>query len=61
VVQSHLLAAKFTDRLFETFDDADISWDAAKAIGDIAGSDLILTRQNHAIVKVELSPHTLGQ
>lgn len=52
VVQSHKLAAKFTDRIFDIFDDADISWDAAKAIGEVAGTDLILTRQNHAIVKV---------
>ena len=42
----------FAERLYEAFDDASISWDAAKAIGEIPKADSILTKANHAEVKV---------
>jgi len=42
----------FAERLYEAFGDASISWEAAKAIGEIAQADSILTKANHAEVKV---------
>lgn len=42
----------FADRLYESFDDTSISWEAAKAIGEIPKADSILTKANHAEVKV---------
>jgi DNA repair/transcription protein MET18/MMS19 len=43
---------KFAERLYDAFDDPSISWDAGKAIGEIPKADLILTKANHAEVKV---------
>lgn len=42
----------FAERLYEAFDDASVSWEAAKAIGEIPKADSILTKANHAVVKV---------
>jgi len=42
----------FTERLYEAFRDENIGWDAAKALGDIINPDTILTKANHADVKV---------
>ena len=52
LVQKHPLAMAFTERLYDAFDDASISWEAAKAIGEIPTADSILTKGNHAEVKV---------
>ena len=40
------------DRLFELFDDESVSWDAARAVGRIPGTDKVLTKRNHAVLKV---------
>ena len=45
----------FAERLYDAFGDASISWDAAKAIGEIPKADAILTKANHAEVKVRYS------
>jgi len=42
----------FVDALFEAVKDGEIGWTAAKAIGEIAAADGILTKKNHAIVKI---------
>ncbi len=42
----------FVERLYEAFRDENIGWDAAKALGDIIDPDTILTKANHADVKV---------
>jgi len=42
----------FSDKLFSLFDDEDVSWDAARAIGQISAADKILTKRNHAILRV---------
>lgn len=55
-VRSHPLAQSFTDRLIELFDDSDIGWDAARAIGQVVSSDKVLTKKHHAVIKV--SGHT---
>lgn len=43
----------FSERLYSAFGDRDIGWEAAKAIGEIASSDTVLTKANHAEIKVE--------
>ena len=43
---------KNVDRLIELFDDESVSWDAARAVGRIPGEDKVLTKRNHAIIKV---------
>jgi len=43
---------KFAERLYDAFGDEVIGWEAAKALGEIASPDPILTKANHAEVKV---------
>lgn len=44
---------QFVGRLFELFNDANISSDAAKAVGQIgSGGDGVLTKRNHAVIRV---------
>ncbi|TFK51878.1 ARM repeat-containing protein [Heliocybe sulcata] len=50
--RGHAFSEVFVDRLFEVFDDTDINWDAAKAVGDIVAPDDVLTKKNHAVVKI---------
>jgi len=38
--------------MFEVFADEDINWVAAKGFGDIVSSDKVLTKANHAQIKV---------
>jgi len=42
----------FSERLYDLLKDKDVGWEAAKAFGDIVESDTILTKDNHANVKV---------
>lgn len=57
-IQNHASAGVLVDKLFDLFDDADIGWDAAKAIGRIAsGGEYVLTKQNHAVIRVSNSLH----
>lgn len=42
------------DRLFELFEDESVSWDAARAVGRIPGTDKVLTKRNHAVIKVRM-------
>ena len=42
------------DRLLGLFDDTDVSWDAARAIGRIPGPDKVLTKRNHAVLRVNV-------
>ncbi|KAG6909334.1 hypothetical protein DXG01_000934 [Tephrocybe rancida] len=51
-VQKHASLSRFTDKLFELFGDDDLSWDAAKTLGDIANADQILTKRNHSVIKI---------
>lgn len=43
---------RFRDALFETVKDEVIGWTAAKAIGEVVAVDSVLTKKNHANVKV---------
>ncbi|KAJ7899364.1 ARM repeat-containing protein [Mycena leptocephala] len=51
LVRNHPSALEFIHRLFDVFVDSTIGTDAAKAFGDIAASDSVLTKRNGAIVK----------
>ena len=55
-VRGYPSAQSFTDRLVELFDDSDIGWDAARAIGQVVSADKTLTKKNHAVIKVRLCP-----
>ncbi|KAF8661259.1 hypothetical protein AX16_001362 [Volvariella volvacea WC 439] len=52
VVRSHPAAPKFVDKLFEVFGDDTINWQAAKALGQIGGSDQVITKQNHTVIRI---------
>ncbi|PPQ72316.1 hypothetical protein CVT26_007273, partial [Gymnopilus dilepis] len=52
LVRKHPQAVSFAERLYEAFGDEAVGWDAAKAIGVIPSPDAILTKSNHAEVKV---------
>ncbi|RDB23653.1 MMS19 nucleotide excision repair [Hypsizygus marmoreus] len=52
LVRNHPMAVNYTDRLFEVFNDDSISWDAGKAIGQLASVDVILTKKHHAIMRI---------
>ncbi|KAJ7625679.1 ARM repeat-containing protein [Roridomyces roridus] len=51
LVRNHPLALQFIYNLFDVFENADIGTHAAKAFGDIAASDSVLTKRNSAVVK----------
>ncbi|EMD39279.1 hypothetical protein CERSUDRAFT_82017 [Gelatoporia subvermispora B] len=52
LVRGDPLAMQHTDKLFELFNDTDVNWDAARALGFIVASDKILTKRNHAVIKM---------
>ncbi|KAJ7066235.1 ARM repeat-containing protein [Mycena amicta] len=52
LVRQHPQSLPFIHRLFDVFADPAIGTDAAKAFGEIAGRDDVLTRKNGAIVKI---------
>ncbi|KAI0940934.1 hypothetical protein AcV7_003173 [Taiwanofungus camphoratus] len=52
LVRGHLLATRNTDYVFRLFEDADVNWDAARAIGAIVATDKVLTKRNHAVIKI---------
>ena len=52
LVRNHPQALPFVNRLFELFDDAEVGWNAARAIGQVGMVDKVLTKRNHAVIKV---------
>ncbi|CDO69761.1 hypothetical protein BN946_scf184766.g6 [Trametes cinnabarina] len=52
LLRSHPGAMTNVERLFELFDDDSVSWDAARAVGRIPGPDKVLTKRNHAVIKI---------
>jgi len=42
----------FAERLYDLLKDKEIGWEAAKGLGDIVNSDAVLTKDNHANVKI---------
>lgn len=51
LVRGDARAADHVDRLLQLFDDEEVSWDAARAIGGVVAIDRILTKKNHATIK----------
>lgn len=51
-MRNHSSALQFTDKLFEIFCDETVGWDAARAIGEVAGVDDVLTKKHHAVIRV---------
>lgn len=52
LVRNHPEALPFVNRLFELFDDTEVGWNAARAIGQAGTVDKVLTKRNHAVIKV---------
>ncbi|TFK91443.1 ARM repeat-containing protein [Polyporus arcularius HHB13444] len=52
LVRGHARATQNVDRLFELFVDEHVSWDAARAVGRIPGTDKVLTKKNHAVLRI---------
>ena len=52
---NHPIVERFIDALQSVFGDPDVGWDAARTIGEIAsGGDDVLTKSNHAIIRVSI-------
>ncbi|RPD59070.1 ARM repeat-containing protein [Lentinus tigrinus ALCF2SS1-7] len=52
LVRGHARAMQNVDRLFELFDDEHVSWDAARAVGKVPGTDKVLTKRHHAVLRI---------
>ncbi|KAA1469065.1 ARM repeat-containing protein [Dentipellis sp. KUC8613] len=52
LLRSHPQALSLAERLFQLFDDAEVSWDAGRAIGQVVVLDKVLTKSNHAVIKI---------
>ncbi|KAJ4492562.1 ARM repeat-containing protein [Lentinula edodes] len=61
LVCNHAQASQFADVIFLLFDDEDIKWNAAKSFGDIVRTDTILTKQNHASIKMLYAQRFVGR
>ncbi|TFL01612.1 Dos2-interacting transcription regulator of RNA-Pol-II-domain-containing protein [Pterulicium gracile] len=46
------LLPQFTDKYIACFADKDLSWDAAVGIGQFSSSEKILSKRNHAVIRV---------
>lgn len=55
LIRNDAAAARNIDKLFGLLDDAEVSWDAARAIGSVVATDKILTKRNHAVIKAGCS------
>ena len=55
-MRNHQSAFKLVDSLLQLFDNADIAWDAARAIGQAVGQeDGVLSKRNHAVIKAGIT------
>ncbi|KAJ4000828.1 ARM repeat-containing protein [Lentinula boryana] len=61
LVCNHAQAPQFTDIIFTVFDDEHIKWSAAKSFGDIVRTEAILTKQNHASIKMLYAQRFVGR
>ncbi|KAI0306124.1 ARM repeat-containing protein [Multifurca ochricompacta] len=52
LVRNYPQALQFVNRFFELFEDAEVSWDAARAIGQVGTVDNVLTKRNHVVIKI---------
>ncbi|KAJ3721001.1 ARM repeat-containing protein [Lentinula raphanica] len=61
LVCNHAQASQFTDIIFSVFDDGNINWTAAKSFGNIVRTDTVLTKQNHASIKILYAQRFVGR
>ncbi|EIN09656.1 ARM repeat-containing protein [Punctularia strigosozonata HHB-11173 SS5] len=52
LIRNHSDAMVQVDVLFSLFDDQDLGWDAARAVGRVATAENVLTKRNHAISRI---------
>ncbi|TFY77934.1 hypothetical protein EWM64_g6077 [Hericium alpestre] len=52
LLRSHPRALPLAQQLFDLFDDVNVSWDAARAVGQVVAADKVLTKPNHAVIKI---------
>lgn len=53
MIRNHESTTRLVERLFDLFEDPEIGWDAARAVGQVAsGGDDVLTKRNHAVIRV---------
>ena len=52
LVRGYPRAMAHVDRLFGLFQDEDVGWDAARSVGRMPGAGKVLTKRNHAILRV---------
>jgi DNA repair/transcription protein MET18/MMS19 len=54
VVRNHKSAITYAERLFTLFGDtnADVVAEAARAVGEIPAANTVLTKANHAVIRV---------
>lgn len=61
LVRNHPDVSVYVDRLFSVFSDSQISWDAAKGVGELgSGGEEVLTKQNHAVIRLLYSQRFLN-
>jgi DNA repair/transcription protein MET18/MMS19 len=52
LIRNHVDATIQVEMLFTLFDDQDLAWDVARAVGQIATVEDVLTKRNHAVLRV---------
>ncbi|KZT07275.1 ARM repeat-containing protein [Laetiporus sulphureus 93-53] len=52
LVRGDARAMAHAERLFTLFGDEAVSWDAARALGRVVSADKVLTKRNHAVIKI---------
>ncbi|KAF5355338.1 hypothetical protein D9758_006078 [Tetrapyrgos nigripes] len=55
------LSSQYTNRLFEVFGDERINWVAAKGFGNTVSANHVLTKQNHAVIKLLYAQKFINQ
>jgi hypothetical protein len=58
LVRNHSSATAYAERLFELFadEDDDVNAAAARALGEIPASAVVLAKSTHAVVRVSVLP-----
>lgn len=52
LIRNHPMATHFISKLFEVFPDEVVGWDAARAVGEVAAPDHVLTKKHYAVIRV---------
>ena len=52
LLRTHASSPQYTDKLFSLLSDPSIAWDSARALGNAISADHVLTKRNHAVLKI---------